>query len=113
MSTTILDTLAGILEGGVEADDVLREAVSKLVAEPAIEWVGIAFLDEGTLVLGPAEGEPDESQRVTVPILFQDTVVGELWVDGDPDPEVLSSVAALLAGHVLIGWDTRGEAWDP
>jgi len=111
--SAILDTLAGILEGDGEADDALREAVTALVAEQAIEWVGIAFLDEGTLVLGPAEGEPDESRRVTVPILFQDAVVGELWVDGDPDPEVLSRVAALLAGHVLIGWDTRGEAWDP
>jgi len=113
VSTSVLDKLERILGRGGEPDDVLRDAVALLATEPEIAWAGIAFLDQGTLTLGPAAGEPDESRRVSVPILFQDSGVGELLVDGDADRELLERVAALLSGHVLIGWDTRGEVWDP
>ncbi|MBM2824090.1 MAG: hypothetical protein HW413_2836, partial [Thermoleophilia bacterium] len=50
---------------------------------------------------------------VSVPIVFQGSSVGELWIDGDVERTVLERVADRLSGHVLIGWDTRGEAWDP
>jgi hypothetical protein len=39
--------------------------------------------------------------------------VGELRVDGDADPAFLAGVAERIAAHVLLGWDTAGEAWEP
>ena len=58
-------------------------------------------------------GEPDETRRVRIPVLFQGSEVGELWVDGEADRAFLERVALLVSAHVLIGWDTRGEAWEP
>jgi len=113
VSAEVLEALDRILEGGGEPDDVLREAVQALADGPDITWAGIAFLDQGTLVLGPTAGEADESQRVSVPIVFQDSNVGELRIDGRAERTFLERAATLLSGHVLIGWDTRGEAWDP
>ena len=109
----LLETLDHILDLGGEPDDVLRAAVVALADEPGHVWAGVAFLDQGTLVLGPTAGTPDEARRMKVPILFQSSNVGELWVDGAADRALLEQVAQLLSGHVLIGWDTRGEAWDP
>jgi len=113
VSAGVLEALERTLGGGGEPDDVLRGAVSILATEPGIAWAGIAFLDEGMLVLGPTAGTPDESQRLSVPILFHDSRVGELWIDGRADRTLLEHAAALLSELVLIGWDTRGEAWDP
>lgn len=113
MSTPVLEKLDRILDRGGEPDDVLREAVRALAGNSDIAWAGIAFLDDGTLVLGPSAGESDESCRMSVPIDFQGSQVGELWIDGDAERAVLERVADRLSGHVLIGWDTRGETWDP
>ncbi len=113
MSSKALEALDGILDRGGEPDDVLRAAVSVLAEDPGIVWAGIAFLDEGALALGPTAGEPDESCRMSVPIAFQGSRVGELWVDGAAEHAFLERVATLLSAHVLIGWDTNGEVWEP
>jgi hypothetical protein len=113
VSTPVLEKLDRILDRGGEPDDVLREAVRAIADGPGTSWAGIAFFDEGALVLGPSAGEPDPSQRASVPIVFQGSNVGELWIDGDADRTLLERVADRLSGHVLIGWDTRGETWDP
>lgn len=113
MSSRALEALDGILDRGGEPDDVLRSAVGVLVEEPGIVWAGIAFLEGGDLVVGPQAGRPDESRRVRVPIAFQGTPVGELWIDGEADQALLERVAVLISAHVLIGWDTRGEDWEP
>jgi len=113
VSTDVLEALDGILACGGEPDDVLRETVALLVANSDITWAGIAFVDEGGLVLGPTAGAPDEAHRTSATIEFQATKVGELWIDGSAERGVVQAVATRLAGHVLIGWDTRGEAWDP
>ena len=113
MSANVLDELSSILDRGGEPDDVLREAVQLLADSPGVAWAAIAFLDEGTLVLGPSAGTPDPSTRVITPISFQGSTVGELWTDGDAERKILEGLADRLAGHVLIGWDTRGEAWEP
>ena len=113
MSAEVLDELDRILDRGGEPDDVLRDAVQALADGPDIAWAGIAFLDEGALILGPSAGKPTPSRRVSVPIVFQGSSVGELWVDGAAEHGFLERVATLLSAHVLIGWDTRGEAWEP
>ena len=113
MSTRALEALDRILNRGGDADDVLRSVVTTLAEEPEIAWAGIAFLEEGTLVLGPQAGEPDESHRRRAPVAYQGDRVGELWVDGKAEPAFLERVAVLISAHVLIGWDMHGEAWEP
>jgi putative methionine-R-sulfoxide reductase with GAF domain len=113
MSSRALDALDGILDSGGDVDDVLRAAVDVLAAEPGIDWVGIRFLEEGELVLGPASGTPDESRRIATPISYQGDTVGELVVDGDAGRAFLDRVALRMSAHVLLGWDTGGEAWVP
>jgi hypothetical protein len=111
-----VSALAGIeeiLERGGEADDVLRGVVSNLAVRPTVTWAGIAFVEDGPLRLGPAAGEPDENRRRHVPIAFQGSPVGELWIDGDLPGNELERIATLIAPLVLIGWDTGGEAWEP
>ena len=111
--TGLLEALERILEGGEEPDDVLREATALLADAPTVAWAGIAFLEEGSLVLGPAAGEPDETRRIRVPISYRGEPVGELRVDGEADRGALERVADRLAAHVLIGWDTQGKHWEP
>ncbi|HUF02036.1 MAG TPA: hypothetical protein VMN35_06395 [Gaiellaceae bacterium] len=113
MSDGALDELVRVLERGTEPDDALRAAVEILAGEPEIAWAGLAFLEGGQLVLGPQAGEPDDRRRLRVPVAFQGEQVGELWIDGATDASFLERVADLVAAHVLIGWDTGGEAWEP
>jgi hypothetical protein len=112
MSGGALERLDLALERAEEPDDALRDAVSAIAAEPGISWAGVAFVEGGELVLGPSAGTPDETRRTRVPVVFQDVLVGELWVDGDADPGLLDQVATRLSAHVLLGWDTGGEGWE-
>lgn len=112
MSTSALEALDRILNRGGDPDDVLRSVVAVLADEPGIIWAGIAFLEDGSLTLGPAAGTPAESDRIRTPIVFQGAEVGELWVDGTAEQTFLDRVAVLISAHVLIGWDTRGETWE-
>lgn len=105
--------VAQILERGGDADDALRDVVSTLAARHGVSWAGIAFVEEGTLRLGPAAGKEDESERARAEVSFQGAKVGELWVDGRLSRDDLERVSALIAPLVLIGWDTGGEAWEP
>ena len=113
MTTHSLEALDRILERGGEPDDVLRDATAALADEPTLTWAGIAFLEDGNLMLGPAAGTQDETRRTRVPIAYQGEPVGELWVDGEADDGFLEQFAAHIAAHVLIGWDTGGEGWEP
>jgi hypothetical protein len=113
MSSKALEALDRVLSRGEEPDDILRSIVRVLVEEPGIAWAGIAFLEEGRLTLGPTAGIEDEARRIRVPVSYQGAQVGELWVDGEADRAFLERVAVLVSNHVLIGWDTRGEAWEP
>lgn len=113
MTAGTLEKLAGILESRGEADDILRAATSVLAETPGAVWAGIAFLEEGELVLGPEAGEPDGTRRTRVPISFSGNPVGELQVDGNVDRRLLERVAEMVSTYVLIGWDTGGETWEP
>lgn len=105
--------IARIVEETGEADEALRRVVERLVEEPGVVWAGIAFLEEGSLILGPAAGSSDEARRTGVPIPFHGEPVGELLVDGAADVTLLTAIAAAIAPQVLIGWDTGGEPWEP
>jgi putative methionine-R-sulfoxide reductase with GAF domain len=113
MSTRVLEEVDRIVSVGSEADDVLRAVVAELVREPAIEWAGVLFLDDGALLLGPEAGVADAARRISVPVSYQGAIVGLLAIDGDAETALLERVALLISTHVLLGWDTGGEAWEP
>jgi len=95
-----------------EADDALRAVVHALV-EHGCTWAGILFSEGGRFVLGPEAGEPDPGLRVQVPVRYGDDIVAELVVDGCDDAAFLDAVAARIAAHCLVGWDTGGTPWVP
>jgi len=109
----VVDAVDRILNRGGDADDVLRAVVRTLVERGGYAWAAISFVEEGRLVPGPAAGEPDQERRTTVPVSYRGERVGELAVDGDADPELLERVALLISAHVLLGWDTGGQKWEP
>ncbi len=96
-----------------DADDQLRARVAELAAGAGRTWAGVFFVEGDELVLGPEAGTPDPARRVSVPVVWRDTRVAELAVDGDVDPAQLETVAAEIAELCLVGWDTGGEEWEP
>jgi len=113
MTQSVLEDISRLLEQIDDADSALGSVAARLANESGIAWVGIAFVEDGTLTVGPSAGAPDETRRTRLPISFQGERVGELVVDGDADLASLHDVAELIAPYVLIGWDTGGEAWEP
>jgi hypothetical protein len=113
MSSRALDEIDRVLREEKEADDVLRSTVEVLTMEPGVTWAGIAFLEGGEATLGPSAGKPNELVRTSVPIAYRGAPVGELWVEGEVERAPLERIAFLISEYVLIGWDTRGEAWEP
>ena len=94
-----------------DADEQLRQTVSELAAGEGCSWAGIYFVEESNLVLGPEAGTPDPKRRTTVPVIWRDTRVAELAVDGSIEPAELEAVAERVADLCLVGWDTGGEVW--
>jgi hypothetical protein len=109
----MVERIEEIVSRGGDADDALRDVVAALAER--YRWAGILFLEEGSLVLGPQAGEPDEASRRQVPVTFNGDRIAELAVDGAPDADgpFLDRVAGLVAPHCLVGWDTGGEDWEP
>ena len=111
---TTIEDIDRILNRVSDADEVLREVVAVLQRDHS--WVGISFVEEGELVLGPEQGERT-SQPTTFPISYEGNVVAELGVTADElgaeDRAFLERVALLIAPYCLVGWDTGGEAWSP
>jgi hypothetical protein len=94
-----------------DADEQLRQTVSELAARGSCSWAGIYFVEDDRLALGPEAGTPDPARRTTVPVVWRDTRVAELAVDGHVEPAELEAVAAGIADLCLVGWDTGGEVW--
>jgi hypothetical protein len=112
-----LEAVERILNRGGDADDVLRAIVGVLAERvPHLGWVGIAFVEDGNLVVGPASGPEPPAETVALPIEFRDDRVGELRVAspaGDDDERAfLERVALLVSPYCLVGWDTGGEPWE-
>jgi hypothetical protein len=113
MSARSLAAIDRIVARGGDVDDVLREIVELLAAEPGITWAGISFREGGELSLGPQAGTADATDHVRTSIVYDGDVVGELAVDGDADDVFLARVAETIAAYVLLGWDTGGVSWEP
>ena len=113
MSASPLDAIDNALAASADADDALRETVRILAAQPGISWAGIAFVETTGLVLGPSAGVEDEARRTLVTVSYKGETVGELKVDGEADRALLEAVAQRISAHVLLGWDTGGEGWEP
>jgi hypothetical protein len=109
-----LEAVDRILNRGGDADDVLRQVVVAL--HDTYSWVGIAFVEEDRLVLGPSSGDPPPATS-GIPISYDDKRVAELQVSGGEltaeDRDFLERVALLISPYCLVGWDTGGEAWAP
>jgi L-methionine (R)-S-oxide reductase len=63
---------------------------------------------------------PSTRSEIVVPIAYRGDVVGEIDIDSDTaaaftadDRRFLEGVAALIAPHCLVGWDTGGQIWAP
>ena len=112
-----LEAVDRILNRGGDADDVLRQVVLALHERvDTYSWVGIAFVEDERLVLGPSSGEP-AADTSGVPISYDGRQVAELQVAGSErtaeDRDFLERVALLISPYCLVGWDTGGEAWVP
>jgi putative methionine-R-sulfoxide reductase with GAF domain len=110
----VSEAVEAIVARGGDADDVLRAAVAAL--RESYEWVGIAFVEQDELVLGPATG-PAPAETLAVPIFYDGAQVAELRVAPSEVPPTqrasLERVTELLSPFCLVGWDTGGEAWSP
>lgn len=109
-----LEAVERILNRGGDADDVLRGVVAAILERvPHYAWVGIAFMEEGRLELGPEAGRGDgEEQRALV--TFEGAPVAELIVrrtEPADDRPFLERVATLVSPYCLVGWDTQGVPW--
>ena len=63
-----MDAIERILNRGGDADDVLRAAVDVLHDRfEHYSWVGIYFVEDGQLVLGPWKG-PQATEHVRIPV---------------------------------------------
>jgi hypothetical protein len=109
-----LDAVERILNRGGDADDVLRAVVIALHDRvPHFDRVGIAFVEEGTLVLGPEAGSGG-GEELRALVTFEGAAVAELVVHrtGSADDQpFLERVATLVSPYCLVGWDTQGVPW--
>jgi hypothetical protein len=109
-----LEAVERILDRGGDADDVLRDVVVALHERiPHFTRVGIAFMEEGRLELGPEAGT-GEGEQARALVTFEGAPVAELIVHrtetGD-DQAFLDRVATLISPYCLVGWDTQGVPW--
>jgi putative methionine-R-sulfoxide reductase with GAF domain len=113
-----LDEIDRILDREPEADEALRQTVAALHEKiPGYTWVGLSFVEEGALALGPWSGERGESDTtLAVPVVYDGTHIATLAVAAshdftDADQTFLDRVALLISLQCLVGWDTGGVPW--
>ena len=115
-----LEAIDRILNREPEADEVLRQTVAVLHERIAhYRWVGISFVEEEDVELGPTAGERAAGgSLIEIPIEYRGARIGALHVDsGATEPasgeerRFLERVATLVSAHCLVGWDTGGVPW--
>lgn len=113
-----LEAVDRIVNREPEPDEVLRQTVTAVHERVGhYSWVGISFVEEGALVLGPSAGERDGAE-LAVPVVYDGQEIASLQVTSadlrleDARERVfLERVALLVSAHCLVGWDTGGEPW--
>jgi hypothetical protein len=115
--TGAYEAIDQIVSRGNDADEALRQVVALLYDRiDQCSWVGISFVEEDKLMLGPALGEQN-AEPTAIPISYENNVVAELGVLagelGTEDRAFLERVGVLISPYCLVGWDTGGEAWSP
>ena len=116
---SLADQVQAIVDGGEEADEILRASLAVLHEATGARWSAIAFVEEREMAVGPLLGAAPGGTPVpalTVPIVYRGETVAGLWFGNETPRELdadLSRVAAMLAPYCLVGWDTGGEDWEP
>ena len=109
-----LEAVERILNRGGDADDVLRAVVAAVQERiPHFARVGIAFMEDGRLELGPEAGAGD-GEELRALVTFEGAPVAELVVhrtETAHDGPFLERVATLISPYCLVGWDTQGVPW--
>ncbi len=113
-----LEALDQILDREPEADEALRHTVAELHDRiPDATWVGLSFVEEGTLMLGPVAGTRKEADAsLDAPVAYDGTHIATLTVTGsrpftEADRTFLERVALMISLQCLVGWDTGGVPW--
>jgi len=108
----VVGAIEALLDRGGDADGVLREAVAVLHELGGYSWVGISFVEDGDLVLGPSAGQ-QASTPVTLPISYDQKVVAEVVAElGVCTDELGAGVAH--TGHTGVGDESHALAFrDP
>jgi hypothetical protein len=112
-----LEAVERILNREPEADEVLRQTIDVLADRiGGYGWVGLYFVEEGGLVLGPSNGADTAGSRLEAPVVYERMHVATLAVVTEAGPvehdqEFLDRIAVLISAHCLVGWDTGGEPW--
>ena len=116
---SLADQVQAIVDGGEEADQILRAALTAVHAAAGAPWSAIAFVEERVMAVGPLLGSAPDGTPVPsmiFPIVYRGDTVAGLWFGSETPRELdadLSRVAAMLAPYCLVGWDTGGEGWEP
>ena len=109
-----LEAVERILNRGGDADDVLRDVVAAVQERiPHFVRVGIAFMEEGRLELGPEAGS-GTGEEIRALVTFEGAPVAELVVHRtatEDDLPFLERVATMISPYCLVGWDTQGVPW--
>jgi hypothetical protein len=109
-----LEAVERILNRGGDADDVLRGVVAAVQERvPHFTRVGIAFMEDGRLELGPVAGAGNGGE-IRALVTFDGAPVAELIAhraEAADDQPFLDRVATLISPYCLVGWDTQGVPW--
>ena len=116
---TIDGRVQAVIDGGEEADEILRAALAAVHEGTGAPWSAIAFVEEGRMAVGPVAGTApgdEPAPALSVPIVYRGDTVAALWLGRAAKPAIVAELeraAALLAPYCLVGWDTGGEEWVP
>jgi len=94
-----LEAVERVLNRGGEPGVVLQQVVDALHARTSA-WVGIAFVEDNGVELGPSAGAaapPADAQRH--PIERQGHKIAELWTSAEADPTLFARVAVIVSPY--------------
>jgi hypothetical protein len=97
-SSGALEAVERILNRGGEPSDVLQQVVDALHARTS-DWVGIAFVGDDGVELGPSSGGGMPDVRKAYEIKRQGQPVAELWTSADADQTLFARVAVIVSPY--------------